>query len=56
MQFAENVVGQHLVKRGTFFGYDPQPTKSWLIVKQQYKTKAKDIFQESNVKISTSGE
>ena len=38
---------------GPLFGYFPEPTKSWLIVKENYKTKAEEIFSDTNIKITT---
>ena len=37
------------------FGYFPEPTKSWLIVKENHKTKAEEIFSHINIKITTEG-
>ena len=44
-----------LIEHGPLFGYYPEPTKSWLIVKQQHEERANEIFQGSNIQISTRG-
>ena len=44
-----------LEKEGKKFGYNVNAKKSYLIVKQQYKDKAKEIFEDTNIKISTEG-
>ena len=36
-------------------GYNLNAKKSYLIVKEQYKDKAKEIFGDTNIKISTEG-
>ena len=41
---------------GPKYGYFPLPTKSVLIVKEKYKQKAKEIFGNCGVKITTTGE
>lgn len=42
-------------KRGPSFGYFPQATKTWLIVKPKLEEKAKSIFKQTNVEITTKG-
>ena len=44
-----------LEEEGKKFGYNVNAKKSYLIVKEQYKDKAKVIFQDTNIKISTEG-
>ena len=44
-----------LEKEGKKFGYNVNAKKSYLIVKEQYKDKAKEIFEDTNIKISTEG-
>ena len=41
---------------GPFYGYFPKPSKSYLMVKEQYLEKAIDTFRGSEVKITTEGE
>ncbi|XP_066919036.1 uncharacterized protein [Clytia hemisphaerica] len=41
---------------GPHFGYFPQPTKSWLIVKEEYLDEAEEIFRETNIQVSKDGE
>ena len=45
-----------LCELGPKFGYYPQPTKSWLIVKERYKEESTIIFAGSNIQITTSGQ
>ena len=40
---------------GKRFGYYVNAKKPYLIVKVQYKDKAKEIFEDTNIKISTEG-
>ena len=40
---------------GKKFGYYVNAKKPYLIVKVQYKDKAKEIFEDTNIKISTEG-
>ena len=44
-----------LLEDGKKFGYNVNAKKSHLIVKEQYKDKAKEIFEDANIKISTEG-
>ena len=41
---------------GPQYGYHPLPHKTVLIVKQQHSEKAKEIFQNTRIEISTTGE
>ena len=42
-------------EEGKKFGYNVNAKKSYLIVKEQYKDKAKEIFEDRNIKILTEG-
>ena len=42
-----------LLQIGPLFGYFPKPSKSYLIVKQQYQKTAEETFMGSEVKITT---
>lgn len=44
-----------LTSIGPFFGYFPQPKKSWLILKQQFYKEAIEVFGQSNIQISWRG-
>ena len=44
-----------LEEEGKKFGYNVRAKKSYLIVKEQHKDKAKEIFEDTNIKISTEG-
>ena len=41
---------------GPHYGYFPQPTKSWLIVKENHYEEAKAVFEVTNIQISKIGE
>ncbi len=41
---------------GPHFGYFPQPTKSWLIVKEDHLEEARAVFEGTNIQISITGE
>ena len=40
---------------GLLFGYFPNATKSWLVVKEQKLEEAKAIFSDTDISITTSG-
>ena len=44
-----------LVEIGPLYGYHPNPTKTWLIVKEDYYDEAKTIFSLSGVNVNTTG-
>ena len=44
-----------LCKLGPKFGYHPKPSKTWLIVKNEFKEKAVKVFEGTRVKITTTG-
>ena len=44
-----------LCKLGPKFGYHPKPSKLWLIVKNEIEEKAVKVFEETGVKITTTG-
>ncbi|XP_057308551.1 uncharacterized protein LOC130646905 [Hydractinia symbiolongicarpus] len=45
-----------LMQIGPLFGYNPQPYKSWLIVKPGHEQLAKATFEGTNIQICTDGE
>ena len=45
-----------ILEKGKFIGYHAKPTKSWLIVKEQYREMADRIFSDAGgIKITSSG-
>ena len=44
-----------LCRLGPKFGYYPEASKSWLIVKDKYLEKAKSVFKNSDIQIATHG-
>ena len=44
-----------LCQLGPKFGYNPGPSKSWLIVKDSYFTKASQLFNDTEIKVTTKG-
>jgi len=44
-----------IVENGPRMGYNAEPTKSWLIVKEEKQNEAEAIFQNSGVNITTHG-
>ena len=42
-------------KLGPKFGYHPKPSKTWLIVKNEFKEKAVKVFEGTGIKITTTG-
>ena len=46
----------NLMEIGPAYGYFPQPTKSWLIVKQEKLEEAKQAFEGTSIQISVQGE
>ena len=40
---------------GPAFGYHPNPSKTWLLVKEEYLETAKEIFAKSGINISSTG-
>ena len=46
---------EHLKKIGPKYGYHPQPVKSFLIVKEQYAQKARDLFKDTDIKVTSAG-
>jgi len=47
---------RHLIDVVPLFGYYPQPMKSSLIVKKDYEQRAKEVFEDTAIQISTKGE
>ena len=46
----------HLLEIGPAYGYFPQPTKSWLIVKDTKLAEATDVFADTRIQITIDGE
>ncbi|XP_066916388.1 uncharacterized protein [Clytia hemisphaerica] len=46
----------HLLEIGPSYGYFPQPTKSWLIVKSDQLDQARQTFAGTQIKITSEGE
>ena len=44
-----------IVMMGKFIGYFAKPSKSWLIVKEQYKDYAEIVFKGTGIRITTEG-
>ena len=45
----------NICKFGPLLGYYPEPTKSWLIVKEELFVDASQIFSDTQIKITTEG-
>ena len=45
-----------LCRLGPKFGYFPEGSKSWLIVKEKEVQKAQSVFKDTNIKITTEGQ
>ena len=45
-----------ITSSGPKYGYCPKASKSWLVVKPQYEEKAKDLFSDTEVQLTTSGQ
>ena len=45
-----------LCRLGPKFGYFPEGSKSWLIVKGKGVQKAQSVFKDTNIKITTEGQ
>ena len=44
-----------IIKVGPLLGYTAKPSKSWLIIKEQYLELAKSVFIETGINITTEG-
>ena len=44
-----------ILKDGPKFGYHAEPTKSWLIVKEEWLEEAQEVFQDTGVNITVAG-
>ena len=44
-----------IIQVGPLFGYYPNPSKTWLIVKEEYLIRAEETFGTSGVKITSKG-
>ena len=47
---------QRTTQYGPAFGYYPKPEKSWLVVKEDQLARAEEIFQGTNINITTDGQ
>ena len=50
------VLWDFICQHGPQYGYHPQPTKTWLIVKPRFISNAKHVFQNTDVQITTEGQ
>ena len=46
---------ESICTHGPHIGYFPKPSKSWLIVKEQYYEDALKLFEDSSIQITTEG-
>ena len=44
-----------LISQGKTFGYNVEPTKSWLVVKEDLHEEACEVFRDTGVNITTHG-
>ena len=44
-----------LAEHGPLFGYFPNPTKTWIVVKQEHQQEASRVFVECGINITTKG-
>ena len=44
-----------LAEHGPLFGYFPNPTKTWVVVKQEHEQEASRVFADSGINITTKG-
>ena len=49
------ILWDEICRIGPKYGYFPEPSKSWLIVKSELLHLAQKIFKDSNIKITTDG-
>ena len=47
---------EYLCRLGTKFGYFPEGSKSWIIVRENVKESAQTIFDNTKTKITTDGQ
>ena len=46
----------HISEDGPKYGYHPKASKSWIIVKPEHEASAEQLFSDSEVKVTTSGQ
>ena len=46
---------EKIVQNGPAVGYYPKPSKSWLIVKEEHRERAEEIFKNTGINITTDG-
>ena len=44
-----------LYRLGSIFGYYPERSKSWLVIRKNAEERAESIFKHTNIKITTKG-
>ena len=54
--YAHVTDGKHYADWDPKFGYVPEGSKSWLIVKKKVVKKSQSVFKDTNIKITTEGQ
>jgi len=54
-QWVYNDRSENSCSTGPDYGYFPQPTKTWLIAKQEFYVQAQEVFKDTKVKITMDG-
>ena len=50
------ILWDEICRLGPKYGYFPQPSKTWLIVKEEHRNNANEIFGDTMIKITTDGQ